>query len=232
MFKKLILSVAACAFFCATARAQKYVSLGPVAGFGHSGVSNGDLDHTMNVKSGFHPSFSVGLGLIYAKGPHWGFGGELLYAQEGYQKNFSDKNVSGLSFDETNNAGYIRLPLRVYYFFGQYRQKVRPKVYAGPSLGFNVGNKVKREADNGLMQMIADNAPVADFNAFDLGLQAGAGVNITLGKAIWLNLDLNYYQGFLDAVKDPEHVANFDDVKTGTNLNNHLRLQAGLLFGL
>jgi len=232
MLKKLMLSMAACSFFFATAQAQQYISLGPVVGFGHSGVSNGDFGSTMDVQSDFHPSFSVGLGLIYAKNPHWGFGGELLFSQEGYKKTFTDKSFADFSFDETNNASYIRLPLRVYYFFGQYKQKVRPKVYAGPSFGFNMGNKISRSADGDLMQTIADGAPAADFNAFDLGLQVGAGANITLGKALWLNLDLNYYQGFLDAVKDPGHVPNYDDIKTGSNLNNHLRLEVGLLFGI
>lgn len=232
MLKKLILSMMACSFIFATAQAQKYISLGPVVGFAHSGVSNGDFGSTVDVKSDFHPSFNVGLALIYAKNPHWGFGGELLFSQEGYKKTFTDKNVSDFSFDETNNASYIRLPLRVYYFFGQYKQKVRPKVYAGPSFGFNVGNNIKREAGDNAIQSMVDGAPKADFNAFDLGLQIGAGANITLGKAVWLNLDLNYYQGFLDAVKDPKHVTFYDDIKTGTNLNNHLRLEVGVLFGL
>jgi len=74
-----------------------------------------------------------------------------------------------------------------------------------------------------------DAYPNPEFNTFDLGLQVGAGANITLGKAVWLNADINYYQGFLDAMKDSEHPYT---MKNGTNWNQNLRLQVGVLFGL
>jgi outer membrane protein W len=232
MFKKMLFSVAALSVMFTTAQAQQYISLGPVVGFGHSGVTNGDVGDNVNVKSLFNPSFKAGVGLIYAKHAHWGFGGEVVYSQEGYKKTFTDKVLTDFSYDETNTVGYIRVPLRAYYFFGKYKQTVRPKVYAGPSFAFKVTDDIKHSGNNAMSQLIADETPVAEFNSFDLGIQVGAGVNITLAKAMWLNIDLNYYQGVLDAVKDPEAKANFDDIKTGSNLNQNLRLQVGVLFGL
>jgi hypothetical protein len=48
---------------------------------------------------------------------------------------------------------------------------------------------------------------------------------VYLAKSLWLNLDLNYYQGLTDALTD-------DRIRTGTNLNEHFGIQVGLLFGL
>lgn len=245
MIKKILLAAASCTLFFNTANAQKYISLGPVISFGHSGVSNGKYFDDMNdahLKSKFHPSFTAGISAIYAKNPHWGFGGELLYEQLGFTKNIIFKPASAiepwlvtpLDYDQTKDVSYIRIPLRVYYFFGKYKQKVRPKVYAGPSFGFKLAgnNKLKGNDDitkNWINGGSKDAFPNPEFNTFDLGLQVGAGANITLGKAVWLNADINYYQGFLDAMKDKEHP---NTMKNGTNWNQNLRLQVGVLFGL
>lgn len=233
MLRKFLLTTAACAAFAFTGNAQQYFSIGPVISFGHSAITNGDLkdsDPDAQLSSKFNPSFSAGIGLIYAKHAHWGFGGEVLYSQEGFKKNFVYNfpgSTTALDFDATSTIGYIRVPLRVYYFFGQYQQKVRPKVYLGPSFGFKIAEKNELEGNNeATKELLKHNStPLSDneINGFDAGLQAGAGVNITLSKAIWLNVDANYYQGFLDVLKDES---------TGTNWNQHLRLQVGVLFGL
>lgn len=124
--------------------------------------------------------------------------------------------------------------MRVYYFFGKYKQKVRPKVYAGPSFGFKISENNKLESNDELTKSTLaslgeNNLPNPEFNTFDLGIQVGAGANITLGKAMWLNADINYYQGFLDAMKNNEHPYIMEN---GTNWNQNLRIQVGLLFGL
>lgn len=245
MVKKIILAAALCSLLFSTANAQKYISLGPVISFGHSGVTNGKYLDGMTdaqLKSKFHPSFTAGLSAIYAKSPHWGFGGELLYEQVGFTKNISFKPesaiepwlVTPLDYDQRKDVSYIRIPLRVYYFFGKYKQKVRPKVYAGPSFGLKLSENNKLEGNDDytatwINSGSADVLPNPEFNTFDIGLQVGAGANITLGKAIWLNADINYYQGFWDAMKNSE----ISSIRSnGTNWNQNLRLQVGVLFGL
>ncbi|HET8572300.1 MAG TPA: porin family protein [Edaphocola sp.] len=245
MIKNILLAAASCILLFSTANAQKYFSLGPVTSFGHSGVTNGkyfDGVTGAQLRSGFHPSFTAGISAIYAKNPHWGFGGELLYEQQGFTKNIKFKPESLIEpwllkptdYDQTKNVGYVRIPLRAYYFFGRYKQKVRPKVYAGPSLGFKVSESNKLEANDDFSEsQIKDRGEAAypnpEFNTFDLGVQVGAGANITLGKAIWLNADINYYQGFLDAMKNTDL---FYTSENGTNWNQNLRIQVGVLFGL
>lgn len=227
MFKKIalfILTISSLSFSAATA--QQYISFGPVVGFDHSGVTNGTMKDVFNVKSNFNPTFHAGFGLIYAKHEHWGFGGEVLFSKEGFKKEFTDK-ILNVGYQETNSVGYIRVPLRAYYFFGKYNQKIRPKVYAGPSFGFKVMGNQKLEAISGTtMPNLTAVDHTSDFNPIDLGLQVGFGVNIPISRAIWLNLGLNYYQGLLDAVDD-----NFV-YKTGYNMNQNLGIQAGVLFGL
>lgn len=228
--KKILLSLGLAAAAFGAAQAQQFISLGPVVGFGHSGVTNGKADDALTIKSKFNPSFNAGIGLIYAKHAHWGFGGEVLYSQEGFKKQISD-DVTDL--DLTQTAGYIRVPLRVYYFFGKYQQKVRPKVYLGPSFGFKIADNYKYEGNNDatdMMLSVFNPGQPVDFNSFDLGIQAGVGVNITLAKAMWLNVDLNYYQGLLDAASDNDN--NIFSFESGSNLNQSLRLQVGVLFGL
>lgn len=226
MFKKIALSIIALSTLSfSAATAQKYISFGPVIGFDHSGVSNGTIKDAVNVKSLFNPTFNAGFSLIYARDAHWGFGGEILFSKEGFKKDITNKRFNE-GYTETNSVGYIRVPLRAYYFFGKYKQRIRPKVYLGPSIGFKIMDDHKMKAINNFPQAAADIAPTSEFNTIDLGLQAGVGVNITLTRAIWLNLDLNYYQGLSDAIGDNAAY------KTGYNMNQNLGFQAGVLFGL
>jgi outer membrane protein W len=227
MVRKLIVAIGIFTGMTTAASAQ-YVSFGPALGFGHSTVMQGDYKDVTPGKAKFNPSFSAGLSLIYAKHEHWGFGLDVIYSQEGYKKNVSTNN-GRIDFDEKNTVGYIRLPLKAYYFFGQYKDKVRPKVFLGPSIGIKVMEDGERTANNNLTRELFSGTGAADvpaYNTVDLGLQAGAGVNITLGPKAWLNLDISYYHGLLDAMKDKPNV------ETGYNMNQNLRFNAGVLFAL
>jgi len=191
----------------------QYISLGPVAGFGHSWVSN------MTGTANFKASPNLGVGMIYSKDPHWGWGAELDVSHEGYKMDMGVNTVAV-------NPVYLRLPLRAYYFFGPVSSSVRPKVYLGPSFGFKVdevqymnGNKMA----NSDVMATTYNMNSDMFNSFDIGMNAGAGINVKLMRATWLNMDLGYNLGFLDAV---------NDAANNTNLNQNLRFNAGLLFGL
>lgn len=218
MFKKLVFSITAIAAISFSATAQKYISIGPVVGFNHTGVTNGEMNNTVDIQSKFNPNFHAGISLIYSKNEHWGFGGQLLFSQEGFKKEFSDKRLNipfNIPFEGSYKASYIRIPLRAYYFFGDYKSKIRPKVYAGPSIGIKVMDE--RLPVIGLTDL--------EMSILDLGLQAGVGVNIALSKATWLNLDLNYTQGLLDVLNSPS-------LKTGYNMNQNLGFQVGVLFGL
>ncbi len=213
MKKTLLLAAMAMIGFAANAQdVQKksnaqYLSIGPVAGVGMSWVS-GLPGNNKGMRS-----TNFGLGVIYAKNEHWGWGGQLIVSAEGYDLTYGGNEFKAMPL-------YLRMPLRAYYFFGDFKNTVRPKVYLGPSLAFKMSendNMPARDQDNFI------NRNSGQFNTFDLGVNAGAGVNIKMGRALWLNLDLAYTQGVLDAV---------DDLAGNYNTNMNLGFNAGLLFGL
>lgn len=211
MKKALVLAGLLLAGSTLQSKAQ-YISIGPVGSFGHSWVSN------MTGTAQFKASPTLGLGLVYSKDNHWGWGAELNVSHEGYRM---DNGLNTMAV----NPVYLRLPLRVYYFFGKYDSNVRPKIYLGPTFGFKVDEVAymngSRMSNTDVMTVYSMNNDM--FNSFDVGLNTGAGVNVRLMKATWLNMDLGYNLGFLDAV---------DDAAGNYNMNQNLRVNVGLLFGL
>lgn len=116
--KKLVL-IAAVLVIAKSAFAQskvvEYASLGPVIGFGNNWVSN------MPGTNKFNASGFAGASLVYAKDAHWGYGAEALLSLEGYRVADAAGNIAAA------NPVYLRLPLHVYYFFGDYQSLVRIK---------------------------------------------------------------------------------------------------------
>jgi outer membrane protein W len=186
---------------------RNYFSLGPVLGYGHSWIGQTEG------KKLFNSTGYLGLGMVYSRFAHWGFGADLVVSSEGQRARY---NLGGTDYKATNDALYIRLPLKAIYFFGEYGDRIRPKVYAGPSLGFKVNEM--HDADDDILK------PTGNiFNTFDLGVQAGAGANFRVSRRAWLNADISYYQGVLDAI---------DDGNGDYNTNQNIRLNLGLLFAL
>lgn len=190
----------------------QYWSLGPVLGFGGSwltGLNNQD----------FMPSGEVGLGVIYSRHEHWGFGADLTGSSEGYSVDYMKDNIS---YHTDVMPVYLRLTPKAYYFFGEYGDVVRPKLYLGPSVAYKMSEEQSMtKSSNVVMSDVpATVAPRGDvFNDWDFGIKVGAGANIQLAKSVWFNADAGYYQGLAD-------VTGMD------NMNSHLRLNLGVMFGL
>ena len=114
------------------------------------------------------------------------------------------------------NLNYIQAPILATFFFGRFGDKLRPKVFLGPSLNFLVGardkngNNINGDANNRI------------YNPFDLGLTFGGGLNYRLQRKIWLNLDVRYGLGLLDVARN-----DTQNVK-----NNNWGFNAGLSFPL
>ena len=196
---------------------KSVISIGPTASVGHSWIRsipvNGDRDFKLS------PSF--GFGLVYSTHEHWGFGSGLAVSHEGYK---ADYRMSNGDYEKVSvNPVYLRMPVSVIYFFGNYGDRVRPKIYAGPSFAVKVDEKRWYSMDDprtveGAM------ANTEHFTRWDIGLQAGAGANIRLSKYTWLNVDAGYYHGLVDVLKN--------DANGDYNANRNLRLNMGLMWGL
>jgi hypothetical protein len=193
-----------------------HISLGPVVSLGHSWVSNvaGDRD--------FKFSPALGIGLVYSRDEHLGFGAQLLVSHEGYKQEFTFSNNE--TADVTVNPVYVRLPLHVIYFFGNHGDRVRPKIYVGPSVAMRV-DETHHYSDSQMKPAEGTPGAADQFSRFDAGLSAGLGANVRLSKLTWLNLDAGYYHGLVDVI----------DATTASNSfngNRNLRLNVGLMWGL
>lgn len=210
--RKLLLLFAGCLFsvFCfAQSRngGAHYLSLGPVVGFGHSWVSGVE-----NQK--FKPSVQAGIRLIHSRHEHWGWGADLVVSHEGFK---AKDELSGLEWKA--NPVYLRLTPKLYYFFGKYGQKIRPKLFVGPSVAYKIDERIsiddEKLSKDEVKMLFGDEM----FHDGDLGITAGAGLNFLLSRNTWLNLDFAYTQGLLDVTDDG-------------NANRNFRLNVGVLFGL
>lgn len=199
--KNCIILLLSVTLFAAQAQAQENVSIGPIAGVSIANF-RGDVSNT-----NWKPGLTIGGFYNYSSKTGFGFSGQLLFTQMGAQV-----------FNKTNeiNLNYIQAPLLATFFFGQYGDIVRPKIFLGPSLNFLVGAKDK---DGNNLNGDSNNRV---YSPFDLGLTFGAGLNIRLQEKIWLNLDARYGLGLIDVTKDGN-----------TNVkNNNFGINVGLSFPL
>lgn len=219
--KKMLLSAAALILAGTVSFAQSkkkdplasHLSLGPVVSFGHSWTSHiGD-----NVR--FKPSPALGVGLVYSKNEHWGFGAQLLVSHEGFKQDVPRQN--GGFAPQSVNPVYLRVPLVATYFFGKFGDKVRPKIYAGPSVAVRVAEQQFYDGED--LNLDEDTYGRADF-----GLTGGLGANIRVGKLTWLNLDAGYYHGLIDVIPGATAANNTNEY----NGNRNIRINVGLMWGL
>lgn len=182
-------------------KGQENVSIGPIIGLSMANLK-GDIDNT-----NWKPGLTVGGFYNYSSDDGFGFSGQLLFTQLGARINQKTNEV---------NFNYLQIPLFATFFFGKYGQRVRPKVFLGPTLNFLLSardinkNNINGDPNN------------TNYKPFDLGLTLGGGVNIRLQNRIWLNLDARYGVGLLDVTRAP-NIAIF---------NNSLGFNAGLSFPL
>lgn len=212
--KKLLILTSGLLLTAAAHSNAQHLSLGPVASLGHSWTSgiSGNRDFK------FAPA--LGVGLVYSRHENIGWGGELTISHEGFKSEYLLAN--GMVQDVTVNPVYLRMPLHLIYFFGQRGDKVRPKIYAGPTLGLRIDER--RKYSTGTTTILENSSSLTGdlFSRGDFGLNAGIGANFKVTLNAWLNLDAGYYHGLVDVI--PTDMDN--------NHNRNIRLNVGLMFGL
>jgi hypothetical protein len=194
-----------------SASAQSNVSLGLTGGGNYSCVKDPDVHYP------YKPGFNGGAVLTWGPVEHWGFGGALLYSLEGYA---FEGMLSEAHVESITDLAYLRMPLRVSYFFLSYQDRVRPKIFLGPSPGFLISAVTNTEMHNNGSTTRTRTVTTDSYQRFDLGIQAGAGCNIRLTEnGIWMNIDAAYTHGLLDiSASDYEHY------------NRNLSLNLGVTF--
>jgi outer membrane protein W len=188
--------------------AQDNLSLGGTAGFGHTWLSN-------STNSRYQPAGNLGLSLTYSTETNWGFGADLKWSIEGGKTSTSN-------FTSTTRLDYVRVPLKLMYFFGERGNAFRPKLTVGPSVGFLIGGKNEATTISGDTKTTVE-TKASDFaKSVDLGVAASAGFNYRLVERTWLNVDVNYYHGLTDIME----AASIDQK------NRNIGINVGVSFGI
>ena len=169
---------------------QSKFSIGVKGAFGHSFL----MPYS---NPSFMPSWDAGISAIYSPFEHLGFGIEGTYSREGVKFETPE-------YTSETELNYVRVPVKLIYFFRDYEKDFRPKVAIGPTIGF-----LTNKGEN------------AGYNKTDIGANASLGFNYRLLRAVWLNLDASYYQGLTDVYKSNNE----------KDLNGNVRLNLGLSFG-
>lgn len=183
----------------------KALSLGPMIGYGHTGITKIE-----GLDAKFKSSIAAGITATYSKNPHWGIGMDLLYSMEG-------GHFKGNGVDAKITLHYIRVPIKIGYYFRDVSDRLRPKITLGPSLGFLLKGEDEYKTSMGTVRN------TGSYESFDIGIYLSAGFNYKLTENIWLNTELGYYYGFVDIAGNENDKANH---------NNNLGLKIGIAYGL
>jgi opacity protein-like surface antigen len=178
-----------------------YISIGPVVGIGLSWVTD-----AANNDANISPLF--GVRGIWSKKEHWGISAELAVTMEG-----TNGKIALTNTDWKAVPTYVRFTPAFNYFFMDYKSNVRPKLYAGPTLGFKVGESyiINDNKVNNATEM---------FKPMDFGFTFGGGANFKLSQRIWLNLDASFFTTVMPTTE------------TGDHFGQNARINVGVLFGI
>lgn len=192
--KHLILSLYLIAGSLTLSYAQSPISIGLKGGLNFANFS-GD-----NVNTDGRTGINFGAFGTYSIQETFGITAEINYAQKGAKTTASKLNIN-----------YLEIPVHFSYFLG--KGKLRPKLMAGPYLGFLMNS----ELQTGNVKVNSKDL----YNNTDFGLNLGGGLHYDLGDSKWLYLDARYGLGLADATK-----------ASGDVYNRVFSINVGISFGL
>jgi opacity protein-like surface antigen len=217
MKKHLLLLLTAFAFWVAAQSVQAQTSTPVILGVkGGLNLGNASLSPDLpsqysksnrnGILAGGYAEFGVAEGLYIR--------GEVLYAQGGLKYSASASSlgapvgVSG-SADVTMKVDYIDVPISLKYKFPIPESSVRPYVFGGPSLGYNVGAKTLTEISGQLAQLAAQYGMPASSEkdvkdstkSIDVEGHLGAGVEFEVASNVLLFVEGEYSMSFTNVNK-------------------------------
>ncbi|MBK9629993.1 MAG: PorT family protein [Saprospiraceae bacterium] len=164
---------------CVLQATSQHITIGPTIGLNNSWISE-----SKNIGGKSKIGFNAGISFIYSIKENYGLGVDAIYSVEGNK----------FDPDGTRSLNYLRIPIKAYYFFGEWGDKFRPKLFLGLSPAFLIGGNIKQ----GNQEFKSK-----DFNkGFDLGLNVGTGLNVRIMEATWLKFDLGYTHGLTKIFKN------------------------------
>lgn len=182
-----------------SAFSQENVSAGPVVGVNFARFK-GDINNTA-----WRVGPTVGAFLNYSIVEQFGLKGQITYTQLGTKFDNSADN---------HRFNYIQIPVLATVYLNKRGNDFRPKLMAGPYVGFLLNAKDQNNNDINVMESNGSRR----YNSVDAGIQLGAGFNYLIGTKTWLNVDALYGHGLADITNT-----------TATTVNNR---QWGINVGL
>jgi hypothetical protein len=144
----------------------------------------------------YNSSWAIGLTTMYAFTEKMALGVDALYSEEGATFKSGDLKVA-------SKLDYLRVPVKFYYTMGDNESNFRPRLFAGPTIGF-----IMEGSEPG-------------YSSTDFGVNVGAGFQYRLTRGLWLTTDADYYHGFADIYK----------ANTESDRNGNIRLDIGIMVG-
>lgn len=127
---------------------------------------------------------------------------ELIYSTKGVEKKFR-YNFNSTDYETVLqiDAAYLEIPVLLKYKFPS-EGKIRPSLYVGPALGFNLSGKLKlEEGTEGGFATDLGEIDIANLKSTEFSAVIGGELGIAMGNTTLL-LDLRYTQGLTKAYED------------------------------
>jgi opacity protein-like surface antigen len=216
MKRNFVLLLMAFAFWVAAQSVQAQSSTPVILGV-KGGLNLGNASLSPDLPSGYSKSNRSGIvaGGYAEVGVAEGLyiTGEVLYAQMGMKYSASASSlgapVSG-SVDVTEKVDYIDVPISLKYKFPIPESIVRPYVFGGPSIGFNVGSKTLQEISGQLAQYASQYLGIPASSEEDnkdstesvnVGGHLGVGVEFEVSSNVLVFVDGRYSMSFTNVNK-------------------------------
>jgi hypothetical protein len=172
-----ILSVIALVSFAAQAQAGTMYG-GVKAGVNFANVGGDDAPDNTSTQTGFQGGLFIGTHV----NDQFGFRVEGLYVMKGAKQDTSSVTIS-------TKLSYIEFPI-LFVFDVSSSETMGFNLFAGPTLGFNIGAKVE------------DNDIKDNIKSFEFGAAIGAGIEKKMAGGKALGLDVRYSLGATSVAED------------------------------
>ena len=166
---------------------QAQIQLGPKAGLTIATVAGSDVEDFFGTTPDSRTGFNGGIFFMYQFNKMFAIQPEAYYIMKG-----ATDNIEGV--DVALKLDYIEVPLLLKLVIPVEGSNVRPAIFAGPAIGFNMSAKVKGESGEESAEVdVKDQVKSTDFSlifgggvGFMVGTnELGADVRYSLGLTSW-----------------------------------------------
>lgn len=130
---------------------------------------------------------------------------EVAYTQKGHRVTFDD-----FDNDETKTRNYLEIPILARLNLNLPAIPITPKLLAGPTFSYFLSGS-NTFVDRSSGDTNESDIQEEDVHDLDIGVAAGAGVDIGLGPGV-LTFDLRFTRGFTEIPADGDNTAIFNSM--------------------